>query len=88
MISDVAQLSVSHGFSRVARLTVSGAYAHNESAQVRSYKIETINSSAVLDYNVTRSTKLSLSQQYNQFNIPGVPHYDRLITMLTVSIEW
>ncbi len=88
MISNVAGLYVSHGFSRVVRLTVTGNYAHNESAPVKVFTIETIRGSAVLDYNLTRSTKLSLSQEYGHFNITGIPSYDRLVTMLMVSTEW
>jgi len=88
MISNVAQLYVSHSFSRVAELAVRGGYAHNQSAQVSSYKFETINGVAVLNYSLTRTTKLSLSQEYGHFNFPGVPSYDRLATMLAVSIEW
>ena len=87
-MSNVAQLYVSHGFSRVINLTVRGGYAHNESTQVKSYKIETINGLAVLDYSLTRSTKLSLSQEYSHFDIPGIPAYERLVTMLAVSTEW
>ena len=87
-MSNVAQLCVSHGFSRVINLTVRGGYAHNESTQVKSYKIETINGLAVLDYSLTRSTKLSLSQEYSHFDIPGIPAYERLVTMLAVSTEW
>ena len=88
MISNVAGLYLSHGFSREVRLTVSGNYAHNESAPVKVFTFETIRGSAVLDYNLTRSTKLSLSQEYGHFNITGIPSYDRLVTMLMVSTEW
>jgi hypothetical protein len=88
MISNVAGLYVNHGFSRLVRLTVSGSYAHNESAPVHVFTFETIQGSAVLDYNLTRSTKLSLSQEYGHFNITGIPSYDRLVTMLMVSTEW
>lgn len=88
MISNVALLNVSHSFSRVVRLTASGAYAHNESAQVSSYKIETITGSAVLDYSLTRSTKLSLSQDYSHYSYPGSPAFDKLVTMLAVNTEW
>jgi len=90
MISNVAQLYVSHSFSRVAELTVRGGYAHNESAKVSSYKFETINGLAVLDYSLTRSTKLSLSQEYGNFTLTGVTpfSYNQFVTMLMVSMEW
>jgi hypothetical protein len=88
VISNVAQLYVSHGFSRVVWLTVRGGYANNESAQGQVYSNKTIIGSAVLDYNLTRSTTLSLSQEYNHFNISGVPSFDRLVTMLAVRTKW
>ena len=88
MMSNVAQLFVSHGFSRVINLTVRGGYAHNESTQVSSYKFETINGLAALNYSLTRTTKLSLSQEYSHYDIPGIPTYERLVTMLAVSTEW
>ena len=71
-ISNVAQLYVSHGFSRVVQLTVRGNYAYNESTPVKFITVESINGSAVLDYNLTRDTKLSLSQGYTHFNLTGV----------------
>ena len=88
MISNVAGLYVSHGFSRVVRLTVTGNYAHNESAPVKIMTLEAIQGSAVLDYSLTRSTKLSLSQDYGQFHQSTIPFYDRFVTMLMVSTEW
>jgi len=88
LISNVAQLYGSYDFSEVVRLTVSGNYAHNESAQGKVFTIETIRTSAQLDYNLTRSTKLSLSQQYAHFNISRTPSFDQLVTMLELNIEW
>ena len=88
MISNVAQLYVGHYFTRVVMLTVNASYAHNVSTQTSSYKIDTIRGLAVLDYKLTRSTKLSLSQEYNHFSYPGTPDFDKLVTMLAVSIEW
>jgi hypothetical protein len=88
MISNVAQLGGSYDFSEVVRLTVNGNYAHNESAPVKVITIETVSASALLDYNLTRSTKLSLSQQYAHFNITGAPSFDQLVTMLELNIEW
>jgi len=88
LISNVTQLSVSHNFSRVARLTVRGHYAYNESTSVQNFTFEGINGSAVLGYNLTRDTKLSLSQEYSHFTITGITPFDRLVMMLAVSIEW
>ena len=89
-ISNVAQLYIGHDFSSVARLTVRANYAHNESTPVKTTTFETINGSAVLDYNLTRDTKLSLSQDYTNFNVTGTTPYsfNQFITMLMVSIEW
>lgn len=87
-ISNVAQLYVSHGFSRVVQLTVRGNYAYNESTPVKLITFESINGSAVLDYNLTRDTKLSLSQTYGHFTITGITPFDQLVTMLEVSIGW
>jgi hypothetical protein len=87
-ISNVAQLYVSHGFSRVVQLTVRGNYAYNESTPVKLITVESINGSAVLDYNLTRDTKLSLSQTYGHFTVTGRTPFDQLVTMLAVSIEW
>ena len=87
-ISNVAQLYVSHGFSRVVQLTVRGNYAYNETAPVKTFTIKTIGSSAVLDYSLTRSTKVSLSQEYSHYNYTGVSPFDRYATMLTLTTEW
>jgi hypothetical protein len=88
MISNVAGFYVSHGFSRVVQLSVTGNIAHNESAPVHSFTIDTIRGVAVLDYKLTRSSKLSLSQEYGHFEITGIPTYDRYVTMLMVNTEW
>jgi hypothetical protein len=88
LIRNVAQLHVSYDFSRVLQLTVRGGYSNNESAPVKSFTSETLDGSAVLDYNLTRSTKVSLSQTYSNFERTGFPVFDRLVTMLAVSTEW
>ena len=88
MISNVAQVSLSHKFSRVINLTVSGNYAHNETTQPPPFRIETTYGNAVLDYNLTRSTKVSLSQEYGYYNFTGSPNFDRYATTLTLTTEW
>ena len=88
MISNVAQLYVSYGFSRVTKLTVSGGYAHNESAPVKSTTFETFKGSAVIDYNLTRTTKLSFSQDYGHSHWSGALPFDKFVTMLMVSTQW
>ena len=88
MISNVGQLSVSHSFSRLLKLTVIGSYAYNESTPVKAFTSKIYNTSAVLDYRLTQSTKLSLSQEYSHFDRTAVPVFDKLVTMLMVSTEW
>jgi hypothetical protein len=89
-ISNVAQFYVGHDFSRVTKLTVRGNYAHGESTPVKVSSFETITGSAVLDYTLTRDTKLSLSQAYTHFNLTGVTpfSFDQYVTMLMVTMEW
>jgi hypothetical protein len=88
LISNVAQAYLSHNLSRVIILTVSGNYALNESTTGPTFRIETIYGSAVLDYNLTRSTKVSLSQEYGTYNITDTPNFDRYATTLTLTTEW
>jgi len=88
LISNVAQLYLSYGFSRVVRLTVTGNYAYNETAPVKTFTIKTIAGSALLDYNLTPSTRVSLSQEYTRFNYTGISPFDRYATMLTLTTEW
>jgi hypothetical protein len=88
MISNVAQIYLSHNLSRVITLTVSGNYAHNETTQPPTFRIETTFGSAVLDYKLTRSTKLSLSQEYGYYSFTGSPNFDRYATTLTLTTEW
>jgi hypothetical protein len=88
MISNVAQLYVSHGFSRITRLTVSLNYAHNESTPEKLFTIKTFLGSATLEYNLTRSTTLSFLQEYQKYNYTGVVPYDRYSTMLMLKTVW
>jgi hypothetical protein len=88
MISNVAQLYVSHGFSRITRLTVSVNYAHNESTPDKLFTIETFLGSASLEYKLTRSTKLSLEQRYEKYNLPSLSPFDRHVTTLMLSTDW
>lgn len=88
LMSNAAQLSITHGFSKVLRLTVSGNYAYNESAPVDVFTFKSITGSALLEYKITRSTVLALSQDYNQFSYTGVSTFDRYATMFTLRTEW
>jgi hypothetical protein len=88
MISNVAQVYLSHNLSRVIILTVSGNYAHNQTTSEPIFRIESTYGSAVLDYKLTRSTKLSLSQEYGYYSITSSPNFDRYATTLTLTTEW
>ena len=88
LISNIAQLSVSHRFSKVLLLTVSGNYAYNVSAPVDSFTFESLTGSALLEYKLTRSTTLGLSQEYNRYSYTGIAPFDRYATILTLRTEW
>jgi hypothetical protein len=89
MISNVVQLYVVHKLTRLLHLTISGNYAHNESTSGSiDFKFETIIATARLDYKLTRSTQISLSQEYNHFSYTGVSPFDRLATTLMLTTLW
>ena len=88
LISNIAQLSVSHRFSKVLLLTLSGNYAYNVSAPVDSFTFESVTGSALLEYKLTRSTTLGLSQEYNRYSYTGIVPFDRYATILTLKTEW
>jgi hypothetical protein len=88
LISNVAQVYLSHNLSRVITLTVSGNYAHNENTTTPTFRMETTYGNAVLDYKLTRSTKISLSQEYGYYSFTGSPNFDRYATTLTFTTEW
>ena len=85
MISNVVQLYVVHKFTRLLHLTVSGNYAQNESTAV-DFKFDTLIASARLDYQLTRSTQISLSQEYDHFSYTGVSPFDRYATTLMLRL--
>lgn len=88
LISNTAQLAVSHKFSKILRLNVFANYAYNESAPVDVFTFKSITGTATLEYNLTRSTILALSQEYNRFTYTGVPTFDRHATLLSIRTEW
>jgi hypothetical protein len=87
-MSNVAQLYFVHGFSKVLRLTVNANYAYNESAPVATFKFTSIAASAMLEYKLTRSTALSLMQEYNDYRYTGIQSFDRHATTVMVRTEW
>jgi hypothetical protein len=88
LISNLAQVSLSHGFSKLLRLTVNGAYGYNESAPVATFTFTSYTASAILDYKLTRNTFLSVSQEYYHFSYTGILPFDRYVTMLMLRTEW
>jgi hypothetical protein len=88
MISNVAQVYLSHNLSRVVTLTITGNYAYNVTTPVDTFTFTTIYSSAALEYKLTRSLNLSLSQLYSYYEFSGIPNYDRYQTMLTLQAYW
>ena len=87
MISNVVQLYVVHKLSRLLNLTVSGNYAQNESTAV-DFKFDTLIASAKLEYKLTRSTQISLTQEYNHFSYTGTSPFDRYATTLMLTTLW
>ena len=93
LISNVAQVYVSYAFSRVVRFNVSANYAYNESTPVKSVVIKGAGAGASLDYKVTKSSTVSLTQDYNNFDYtqpqPAPPFtVERYATMLMFTTEW
>jgi hypothetical protein len=88
LISSLAQLNVNHGLSKLLRLSVAGGYAYNETTPVRVFTFTSYTASAMLEYKVTRSTFLSLSQEYYRFSYTGILPFERHVTMLMLRTEW
>ena len=88
MISNLARFSVSYGFTRLVRLTAGANYAYNETVPVKTFAFRTVMGTVALDYRLTQSTMLSLSQEYAYYERTGVLPYDRIVTMLTLKTEW
>ena len=88
MISNLARFNVSYGVTRLVRLTAGANYAYNETVPVKTFASRTAGGSVALDYSLTQSTTLSLSQDYTYYERTGVLPYDRIVTMLTLKTEW
>jgi len=87
MISNVVQLYVVHKITRLLHLTVSGNYAKAESTNI-DFKLDTIIATAKLDYQLTRSTQISLTQEYDRFSYSGVSPFDRYATTFMLNTQW
>jgi hypothetical protein len=88
MVSNLARFNVSYDVSRLVRLTAGVNYAYNESIPVKTFAFRTAGGTVALNYSLTQSTTLSLSQEYAYYERTGVLPYDRIVTMLTLKYEW
>ena len=88
LISNLARFTVRYDVTRLVRLTAGAYYAYNESVPVKTFAFRTAGGAVALNYSLTESTTLSLSQEYNYFERTGVLPYDRIVTMLTLRTEW
>jgi hypothetical protein len=88
LISNVARFTVSHGVTRLLRLTARANYAYNETVPVKTFAFRTVGGAVALDYSLTQSTTLVLSQEYTYYERTGVLPYDRIVTMLTLKTAW
>ena len=88
LISNLARFNVSYGVTRLVRLTAGTYYAYNETVPVKTFAYRTVRGAVALDYSLTQSTTLSLSQEYTYYERTGVLPYDRIVTMLTLKTEW
>ena len=88
LVSNLARFNVSYGVTRLVRLTAGADYAYNETIPVKTFAFRTVRGAVALDYSLTQSTTLSLSQEYTYYERTGVLPYDRIVTMLTLKTEW
>jgi hypothetical protein len=87
-ISNLARFNVTYGFTGLLRLTAGVYYAYNETAPVKTFAYRSVRGSVALDYSLTQSTTLSLSQAYNYYERTGVLPYDDIVTMLALNTAW
>jgi hypothetical protein len=87
-ISNLARFNVTYGITRLVQLTAGAYYAYNETVPVKTFASRTVRGSVALDFSLTQSTTLVLSQNYNYYERTGVLPYDRIVTMLTLRTEW
>lgn len=88
LISNLAQFNVSYDVTRLVRLTARANYGYNETIPVKTFAFRTVGGAVALDYSLTQSTTLSLSQEYTYYERTGVLPYDRYVTMLTLKTAW
>jgi hypothetical protein len=88
LISNVALFNVSYDFSRLVQLTAGVNYAYNEAVPVKTFAFRTVGGAAALNYSLTQSTTVSLSQEYTYYELTRLLPYDRYATMLTLKTKW
>ena len=88
LIANLARFNVSYSVTRLVRLTASANYGYNETIPVKTFAFRTAGGVVALNYSLTQSTTLSLSQEYTYYERTGVLPYDRIVTMLTLKTEW
>jgi hypothetical protein len=88
LISNNARFNVSYGVTRLVRLTARMNYGYNETIPVKTFAFRTVGGAVALDYSLTQSTTLTLSQEYTYYERTGVLPYDRIVTMLTLNTAW
>ena len=88
LVSNLARFNVSYSVTRLVRLTASANYAYNETVPMKTFAYRSAGGAVALDYSLTQSTKLALSQEYTYYEYTGVLPFDRIVTMLTLKTEW
>ena len=88
LISNLARFNVSYSVTRLVRLKAGVNYGYNETVPVKTFAFRTAGGAVALDYSLTQSTKLVLSQEYTYYERTAVLPYDRIVTMLTLNTEW
>jgi hypothetical protein len=88
MITNVARFYVSYSLSRLLRLRAGANYAYGETAPVKTSAYRTVYGSVALEYSLTQSTIMSLSQEYTYYEYTGALPFDRSATMLALKTVW
>jgi hypothetical protein len=88
LVGNLARFNVSYSVTPLVRLTAGVNYGYNETVPVKTSAFRTAGGAVALDYRLTQSTKLVLSQEYTYYERTGVLPYDRIATMLTLKTEW
>jgi opacity protein-like surface antigen len=91
MISNVAQLAISHKLSRLLSIEGSVNYGLNETVPDRTVKFTSFTAGAGLKYRLTKTMILDLYYSYNDFNTeqPGISYEVlRNVVGFSLTAEW